>query len=85
MLQNTLTALYFLTHLYISYSLPCPNSCSNKGRCIESTATCECFNGFEGPDCSLASCPVGPAWVDTAIGTDLAHQPAVCSNMVCYF
>ena len=52
-----------------------------RGRCLADTATCECFEGFDGPDCSLYTCPKGPAWVDTAVGFDKAHQETVCSNM----
>ena len=63
------------------HSVPCPNHCNNRGKCIAGTATCECFNGYEGPDCSLLTCPKGPAWVDTAVGFDIAHSLATCSNM----
>ena len=70
--------------LYISSKLvkshPCPNGCSLHGRCRNPGQVCECFKGFEGPDCSLMSCPMGPAWVDVAYADDKAHSLAVCSN-----
>ena len=31
----------------------CPNDCSQKGRCDTTTYTCQCYEGFWGPDCSL--------------------------------
>ena len=73
-------ATLLLLSVYIS-AVPCPNHCSHKGRCIAGSATCECFEGYEGPDCSLLSCPKGPAWVDIASGFDKAHDMATCSNM----
>ena len=60
---------------------PCPNNCQNRGRCRNPGQVCDCFDGFTGPDCSLRNCPMGPAWNDIAHGDDLAHAPAVCSNM----
>lgn len=59
---------------------PCPNDCSNHGRCIMSGQNCECFAGFMGGDCSLRTCPTGRAWADVAISTDNAHNMAECSN-----
>lgn len=29
---------------------------------------------------NAGKCPTGAAWADIAIGTDIAHQPALCSN-----
>lgn len=31
--------------------------CSNKGLCDRTSATCECFTGYEGNSCQRASCP----------------------------
>ena len=56
----------------------CPNFCSGNGRCV-AVSKCECFGGWAGGDCSLRSCPSGPAWADMAIAIDVAHQPAECS------
>lgn len=69
--------------LYVQNVLgePCPNQCSAHGRCLNPGRVCECFDGYSGGDCSLLLCPLGPAWADVAVGIDIAHQPAECSNM----
>ncbi|KAL7468809.1 hypothetical protein ACHAXS_009040, partial [Conticribra weissflogii] len=59
---------------------PCPNSCSSNGICNSPWGTCTCFAGHTGPDCSLRTCPTGPAWSDSAISIDSAHHEAECSN-----
>jgi hypothetical protein len=33
-----------------------------------------------GADCSLKTCPSGPAWSDIATMDDVAHHNAECSN-----
>ena len=60
---------------------PCPNSCNGHGICQNAKRVCECYDGFEGNDCSRLSCPKGKAWTDFAIGVDDAHNEAMCSNM----
>lgn len=70
--------LFYVTQ--VAYSQPCPNDCSSRGRCTNPGQVCECFDAFDGPDCSLFKCPMGPAWVDTATGIDQAHNLAACSN-----
>lgn len=62
-------------------SLPCPSMCSGHGQCADPKRQCECFEGFQGGDCSELICPFGPAWTDQAIGIDDAHNEAECSNM----
>ena len=57
----------------------CPNLCSGNGDC-DKFNRCVCREGFEGPDCSLRSCPWGSAWSDHANGIDQAHSSALCSN-----
>ena len=64
-----------------AWSSPCPNDCNSQGRCHTPGRICKCFDGFAGADCSQRMCPFGLAWSDLAIGTDVAHQSAECSNM----
>eukprot|EP00615_Pteridomonas_danica_P005959 CAMPEP_0114354738 /NCGR_PEP_ID=MMETSP0101-20121206/19708_1 /TAXON_ID=38822 ORGANISM="Pteridomonas danica, Strain PT" /NCGR_SAMPLE_ID=MMETSP0101 /ASSEMBLY_ACC=CAM_ASM_000211 /LENGTH=727 /DNA_ID=CAMNT_0001496363 /DNA_START=304 /DNA_END=2487 /DNA_ORIENTATION=+ len=54
--------------------------CSNRGICINSTKTCECYEGFYGSACSHRTCPKGNAWFDEATSTNKAHALAECSN-----
>ena len=43
------------TYIYIYIILKgCPNQCSGKGRCL--VDTCECLDGWGGPDCSIGTC-----------------------------
>ena len=73
---------YFIFLIFrAALSQPCPNSCNGQGLCNVPDRTCKCFAGYEGADCSLLSCPKGPAWSDQATGVDKAHNLAVCSNM----
>ncbi len=62
-------------------SHPCPNACSGHGRCNSPDRQCTCFDGYTGADCSLRICPFDKAWADQATETDVAHNPAECSNM----
>jgi len=56
----------------------CANSCSGHGTC-GSHDRCSCYPMFEGTDCSLKSCPSGPAFVDGANAGDV-HAYATCSG-----
>jgi hypothetical protein len=38
-------------------AIVCPNACSGRGRCDESTQKCACSSGFTGPDCSHVEVP----------------------------
>ncbi|KAJ8614227.1 hypothetical protein CTAYLR_001148 [Chrysophaeum taylorii] len=63
--------------------MPCPNLCSNHGWCDNHDRRCECFIGFAGADCSLRTCPRGPAWADhpdNILADDEAHNSAECSR-----
>ncbi|KAJ8609130.1 hypothetical protein CTAYLR_006077 [Chrysophaeum taylorii] len=55
--------------------------CAGHGKCDNSTWTCNCELGYYGGDCSLRTCPSGPAWFSEATGPDEAHEPMECSNM----
>lgn len=57
----------------------CPNFCSSRGLCL-AQGLCTCPKGWSGPDCSIASCPLGRAWADEVAGTDNGHNLAPCSN-----
>jgi len=57
----------------------CPNSCSGNGKC-GAFDKCECHQNWEGPDCSLRTCPYELAWVDVGTDTNDAHYYAECSN-----
>jgi hypothetical protein len=60
-------------------AVACPNGCSGAGYCA--MRTCTCYAGFMGADCSLRTCPKGPAWADEPSSVDVAHAQAECSNM----
>ena len=60
-------------------SAACPNGCSGNGIC-GANDKCSCFQNWQGPDCSLRTCPYSLAWADTADGTNSAHYYAECSN-----
>lgn len=87
-LTNNYICIIFIFVAFVSSYLtplceatPCPNSCNGHGVCQNAKRVCECYNGYEGSDCSRLSCPKGKAWADFAIGEDNAHNDALCSNM----
>ncbi len=54
------------------------NFCNGHGKCLASTSTCECFEGwgstndisfYKSPDCSARVCPSGRAWADVPTGS----------------
>ena len=69
------------SYMILCEASPCPNSCNGHGICQNAKRVCECYDGFEGNDCSRVSCPKDKAWTDFAIGDDDAHNDALCSNM----
>ena len=50
----------------------CPNLCSGHGEC-NIYSRCECWDGYQGGDCSELVCPHGTAWSDFARADDIAH------------
>merc|ERR1719453_2340339 len=56
--------------LFGSASAFCPNSCSGNGECGENDK-CECYDKYEGADCSLRQCSYGVSWIAGTEG-DLA-------------
>ena len=75
----------FIALLFLSaYGLPrtvaqCLNNCHQNGIC-NVWAKCECFDGWEGSECSFRICPNGTASPDIATATDTAHGVAICSG-----
>ena len=51
----------------------CPNLCSGHGEC-NIYSRCDCWDGYQGGDCSEYICPYGVAWSDIARADDLAHE-----------
>jgi hypothetical protein len=45
----------------------CPNDCSGNGDCSDA-ASCDCFAGYYGSDCSKRLCSYSNAFIDTPIG-----------------
>ena len=83
MLTTLSTALFQLL-LLLSLRLrfidtSCPNLCNKKGTCNK-WGLCDCFEGYEGYDCSLRSCPSGTPFADIATADDSAHTSALCSG-----
>jgi len=64
-------------------TMPCPNLCSANGWCDSGDRRCKCYEGFIGADCSLRTCPYGPAWADAPddiLVTDVGHNAAECAR-----
>lgn len=57
----------------------CLNDCNKKGTC-GIWQNCQCFDGWEGNDCSRKTCPKGPQLADIASSLDTAHGLATCSG-----
>ena len=72
-----LCLLVFMALIQLS-SASCPNMCSGHGTC-GAGSVCTCFSGWGySADCSLRTCPSGPAWADKAYDTDSAHSQTEC-------
>ncbi|CAM9233744.1 unnamed protein product [Ectocarpus sp. 13 AM-2016] len=73
-------SILFLAIFFSTVGGQCHNQCSGNGEC-NLQGFCDCWDGYDGWDCSFLGCPSAPAWADIASGTDDAHNDAVCSNM----
>lgn len=51
----------------------CPNACSGNGVCNNYRDFCECYDNYQGNDCSQRTCQFGLAWADIPQG-DLDHD-----------
>lgn len=79
----SLWLLVLATPAQATTTYPCPNLCNGNGHCSDQDRVCDCFDGFTGADCSLMTCPFGPAWADGVTDfttSDSAHAKAECSN-----
>ncbi|KAH7467171.1 Tenascin [Phytophthora ramorum] len=65
------------------------NNCNGHGRCDALTKTCECYQGYgassditdyRSPDCSLRTCPAGPAWGGIPTSPTASHIKIECSG-----
>lgn len=78
-MHRIILAILFIIYLTSHVQAACHNNCHRKGRC-SAWGTCDCFEGYEGNDCSRKSCPKGFPLADVATATDTAHNLATCSN-----
>lgn len=70
-----------------TYTPPvCQNSCSGHGTCV-ADSTCQCEEGFSGPDCSIEACPASCSGkgecVDGACCCDTWWTGADCATPTC--
>ena len=83
--QSLLLFIYYIAltdvvKANINYGMSaCPNSCNGNGECSR-WLTCECFEGFEGVDCSKLSCPKAPSLSSIPNATNTAHEDEECSG-----
>ena len=76
-----------LSALSVALTLPalvsgsCSNGCGARGFCT-TAFTCQCQDGFYGPECTERTCPKGRQWQGYATSVDTVHEEEVaCSNM----
>eukprot|EP01038_Epipyxis_sp_PR26KG_P012023 gene12023-16094_t len=55
--------------------------CGPHGFCSNSSATCQCYEGWYGINCNTRFCPKGRSWFDEPVRSDTAHQLVECSGM----
>ncbi len=78
-MESLALVIFYLLLLCAICSASCHNGCNLHGNC-SAWSTCECFTGWEGPDCAFRVCPSGPAFADIPSDIDTAHQLKVCSS-----
>ncbi len=71
--------LLLLLDLIVWNQASCVNNCNKKGICNK-YGFCECFDGYQGSDCSQRSCPRGRKLSSIANDTDTAHNIDECSG-----
>ena len=78
--MRLLSARLCVSLLVVPAAAQCHHRCSGHGTC-GLTGQCECWSGYQGPDCSQRSCPRSTAWVDFPSYDNTAHAGDVeCSN-----
>lgn len=80
-MKNSYLLLSFIGACVRVNSVPCPSMCNGHGLCVDPLRQCNCFEGYQGGDCSELICPFAPAWTDQATAIETAHNEAECSNM----
>lgn len=65
--MRAVQGVLLLSSLFVLSNASCPNQCSGHGSC-GAHDMCTCSRGYQGPDCSLRTCPFGRAHVDTSKG-----------------
>ena len=81
------TPMRMLSAVSVALTLPalvsgsCSNGCGKRGFCT-TAFTCQCQDGFYGPECAERTCPKGRQWQGYATTVDTVHaEEAECSNM----